>query len=144
MKAARRNTAIGCGIGPQMGFMRSRADHGARIQLVLELQEPLDPLFSISERMPDPPEPRKHHCGWFRLASSNHLDCMAGMAEAPFATVALSGFGGEIKMGSSIDTAMIPAMMCRPLAYDPLLCRKCAMSKGPNALAKPHAVSMSP
>jgi hypothetical protein len=66
------------------------------------------------------------------------------MARGALATVALSDLGGETRIGSSMDTAMKPAIKWRPLVYEPLLCRICAISKGPKALAEPHAVSISP
>ena len=56
----------------------------------------------------------------------------------------LTGSGGETRIGRSMETAMMHAIKWRPLVYDPLLCRICAMSSGPNALAEPHAVSISP
>ena len=52
--------------------------------------------------------------------------------------------GGETKIGKSVEIAMMIAITWRPLTYEPLLCRMCAMSNGPNALADPHAVSIRP
>src|ERR1700722_11099822 len=80
--------------------------------------------------------------GSIKLRSSRYLECSIGIARRALATVALSGLGGEIRIGSSMDTAMMPAITWRPLVYDPLICRICAISKGPNALAEPHAVSI--
>jgi hypothetical protein len=69
---------------------------------------------------------------------------MAGREELDPAILVVADLGGETRIGSSMDTATMPAIKWRPLVYDPLLCRKCAMSNGPNALAKPHAVSIRP
>jgi hypothetical protein len=69
---------------------------------------------------------------------------MIGMEPAAPATVAPPDFGGEIRIGSNMETATMPAITWRPLAYDPLSCLICAISSGPNALAEPHAVSINP
>ena len=66
------------------------------------------------------------------------------MAGRDPATFAVSDLGGETKIGRSVEEAMMMAITWRPLAYEPLLCRICAMSNGPKALAEPHAVSIRP
>lgn len=75
--------------------------------------------------------------------SVRSLECMGKTRLEP-ATSFVRDLGGEIRMGSRIDAATMPAITWRPLVYDPLLCRMCAISNGPNALAEPHAVSISP
>lgn len=80
----------------------------------------------------------------FRSFHSSHLECIAVTTELEPATFTVIDLGGETRMGRSIDTAIMHAIRWSPLVYDPLLCRKCAMSNGPNALAEPHAVSISP
>jgi len=47
---------------------------------------------------------------------ASHSGCMAGIARAESATFTLSDLGGETRMGSSMDTAMMPAITWRPLA----------------------------
>lgn len=75
---------------------------------------------------------------------ASQLERTAGTARVELATFARSDLGAETRMGRSVDTAMMPAIKWRPPVYDPLLCRIWAMSSGPNALADPHAVSISP
>jgi hypothetical protein len=52
--------------------------------------------------------------------------------------------GGATSMGRSTDAAIMTAITWRPLVNEPLPCRMCAISKGPKALAKPHAVTIRP
>ena len=69
------------------------------------------------------------------------------MTETPgleLVLTAAADLGGDTKIGKIMDAATMPAITWRPLVYEPLLCRICAISKGPKALAEPHAVSMSP
>ena len=73
-----------------------------------------------------------------------YLEVVAPTTVLECAAAAVRGLGGETRMGRSMDMAMMIAITWSPLANDPLLCRKCAMSNGPNALAEPQAVSISP
>ena len=68
----------------------------------------------------------------------------AGAKEPDPATFVLPDFGGETRMGRSVEIAMMHAITWRPLIYEPLVCRIYAMSNGPNALAQPHAVRIRP
>jgi len=45
----------------------------------------------------------------------SQFECIAGMARVERATFALSDLGGETRIGRSMDTAMMPAITCRPL-----------------------------
>ena len=69
---------------------------------------------------------------------------MAPTAGLEFVLTAAAEIGGDTRMGKIMDTATMPAITWRPLVNEPLLCRICAINKGPKALAEPHAVSMSP
>ena len=78
-----------------------------------------------------------------RSFEASHLDCVWTMGLEP-ATSVVTDLGGDTRMGRIVEMAMTHAITWRPLVYDPLVCRMCAMSNGPNALAKPHAVSIRP
>ena len=73
--------------------------------------------------------------GDVRLSTSFGIHGGDGTTQLP--ATAGTGLDGETSMGRSIDTATTTVITWRPLMYDPLLCRICAMSNGPNALAKP-------
>src|ERR1700688_2641003 len=52
--------------------------------------------------------------------------------------------GGDTSTGSTAETSITPAMMCSARRYVPSAWHKYAIRSGPNALAKPQAVSMRP
>jgi hypothetical protein len=52
------------------------------------------------------------------------LEFVKGIPGLKLVLAAEVNLGGDTRMGKIMDTAIIPAMRCRPTTYDPLDCRR--------------------